>query len=1112
MVETKKVTNTRTKSSNLTTIMPKVEREISDIRKYFVTWVADVSLATALDYFDINKISEGTCQQLLNLIFEYRLQDLNREKKNFPGIDLGDREHGVAFQITSRTDATKITDSLKTFTANDYSKDFPKGIRFFIIGNGKRPSIKTEVLSPYTPIFDIKKDVYFPADLIRLIVDIYYSDALRFNTIKQFLKTEFGSGQRLSSIVQFKSAHEKLDFYKRLFTANHERLSNRFVPFSCKVGEEKIPTDQLPDRLFSGKGGVIIGPSGCGKSILARRLALTFLENGLPVLLQAKYYHSDLNTLFEKEIRAYGFDSGADFFAISRDHQLSPLFLIDGLNECKVSRQPKLLLELENVIKTFGVQAIITTQTINNWPITLGLNQIVVSYPEEATKKAIAASYSGKKPSTKLDPILQVVSSSLEAQMIGEIGSAEIDKVSRFTLFEIFIKSKLGDFHADGFLLLSNIASVLSRRIIFNLSERSIGDLLRSVQLKEDTYQICLSAGLLERQLGKVSFAHEMFFNFFVADSVVRFATDADEITIAINAPKNSDKKLLIIGSIEDTYVLGKVLSELTDIELLTALYGGEGGNYCQLWVDQQLNDLLAKIKEEIQQLGFEFGDNTFNGVQFKPQNFRHWTSLELALVYTIPSVAVRDHYLQELFDLIGLMDDSCSLAVKEIFHAAREKNISARSAIFSTTYIGVGSREAAITRIFSTLQSGFVTFRTAATVSEDSVRQLLKNKSLKHGQFYFLLLLLRYDDKLRQLYPYVKSLLKNWRGVPYHLIMEVLQQIGHCYETEEQRVELIEALNTIHGETHDIWLSTSLFDALGDLGALVNDAADYEATVLNEIRQLMEKPDNGEFWDRAAGVYYAQFDHPYDAAYYTVIQQLSDSDRIIFLRMALQGYYSSIFTIALIKDAWRYLNAEIAPYLARWTEAPLIEPSFPQDSLTVFLLAHLLLAKSNYPLVSRYASESEQKNSSIFAGAEIYYWLNRADGNTAHNTQQAKDASRILFASDNAYAIATVWQLRHNLGQSGFHQVFEPDSVITIEIAFPEQVVAVSRAGLKKIGSQHDIFDFSRGNEDVNKYAIGLLGRYGSILDLDVLRPLTEHSIYGESAVRAMKELGMNN
>lgn len=77
-----------------------------------------------------------------------------------------------------------------------------------------------------------------------------------------------------------------------------------------------------------------------------------------------------------------------------------------------------------------------------------------------------------------------------------------------------------------------------------------------------------------------------------------------------------------------------------------------------------------------------------------------------------------------------------------------------------------------------------------------------------------------------------------------------------------------------------------------------------------------------------------------------------------------------------------------------------MIEPSFPQDSITVFLTAHVLLGKSNYPLQRRFENEAEEKNKSLFAAAEIYYWLNRIDTVYATQLEQATTAAAVLFAS----------------------------------------------------------------------------------------------------------------
>src|SRR5690606_23262516 len=142
-----------------------------------------------------------------------------------------------------------------------------------------------------------------------------------------------------------------------------------------------------------------------------------------------------------------------EYFEICAAYQLKSLVLIDGLNECPAVYRPKLLLELENVIRIYPVIAMITTQVTGDELASLGLARVTVGYPEQNIKRAIAASYSGRKLSAKLDPVLKMVSSSMEAKMIGEIGTDDIDRVSRFTLFEIFIRGKLTAYQSEGFLL-----------------------------------------------------------------------------------------------------------------------------------------------------------------------------------------------------------------------------------------------------------------------------------------------------------------------------------------------------------------------------------------------------------------------------------------------------------------------------------------------------------------------------------------------------------------------------------------------------------------------------------------------------------------------------------
>ncbi|RQO64846.1 hypothetical protein DBR43_31700 [Pedobacter sp. KBW06] len=1089
------------------------EPDFYELRKYLAAWVTDVGLANQSGYMDINRISERTAMVLLNQVYDLQLQDLNKLKLNHPGVDLGDLHKGIAFQITSENTSSKIISSLETFRRNKLHERFGKGIRFFIISSDKKRKIHSVRFAEFRELFNPQTDILYPSDLQKNVEGLYHSDRPKFEKILDFLRDEFGGRSKQGiinkTLISFNSAEDKFAFYKRVISGSHQSATDRFIEFSCKIGDMEVSTTELDQHLQSSASMLILGPSGCGKSILAAQMAINFLQSGISVTLQGKYYERNLEALLEKEATAFGFDSVMDLFDAAQVLNVPMLIIIDGYNECLPEKRAKLIAELEKVKVEKNCKMLITAQLDDPLFAPFDALLVKVDFPPPLTKIKIAGAYSGKPENPKLVSLLAMVSTALEARMIGEIGAEQIEGLSRFSLFEAFISRKLGKNRRDGFLLLASTAKLLSDAISFSIYERKLDGVLRETALAVTVYEACLNAGLLEKKMAKVTFGHEMFYDFFVAESVVRFASGASEINEAIRAPKNHDKKLLIIGSIDDQEVLVEVLNGLTDVNLLLSLAFGEGGEFCCNWLDWKISDLLSKVEQEVDHLEFAMDENSLSGVNFVDSTLRSWTDHDRALIRVIPSMLSKGRLVKEVFSLVGKLDEKGNSAVQLLKEEAKQKGQSARSGIFASSYVGVAIRGCAMTWIVSCLHSGFSDFYRKQTVPVSLVEELLGKRSLYHGQFYFLLVLLRWDDKLRILYPYViNALTKNWKGLPYHLFNEILDNVTHFTKDDQQRKSLIDQLNAIHADTQDIWKSTMLFDALSALGALEDDATAYIPVVREEMELLFDDPDLEENWTWASNFYDRQFDHPYDYAYQVVIEDMEEPKKKLFYEMALKGTNRSFFASSILIDTTLHMQEKVCPLIEKWLDQPIYDKTTPQDSIKIFLFTNLICSKYCFPVLSRFKEASDPLDQSLFAAGELYYWLNRPDLSQKEKRDASAPSTKVLFSSNNEYLIDSIQESRHNLPGYDTNRLWGDSSIVHIEDFFPGECLKACYATLQNLGWQKEVLGFQRGGADVDRHAIYMLERLGGMLDIVLLRGITDHPLLGESAVEAIKKL----
>jgi hypothetical protein len=137
-------------------------------------------------FTDENQYAEDTICGLLNLILDINLINLNKDRPNYPGIDLGDVKKGVCFQVSATKSPRKIQKSINTVIQEGDHKRFPK-FRFFVLTKRQERYDKSFELQEKLE-FDPKNDVWDTSMVIRHINRISELDKL--GAISDLVKKE----------------------------------------------------------------------------------------------------------------------------------------------------------------------------------------------------------------------------------------------------------------------------------------------------------------------------------------------------------------------------------------------------------------------------------------------------------------------------------------------------------------------------------------------------------------------------------------------------------------------------------------------------------------------------------------------------------------------------------------------------------------------------------------------------------------------------------------------------------------------------------------------------------------------------------------------------------
>ena len=914
---------------------------------------------------------------------------------------------------------------------------------------------------------------------------------------------------------QLLDAEQLLGAYSEAFIRTYGGPTSEMVPVSCVCESEELSSEIVLERSAQDDNVLLMGPSGCGKSLLSYRIGLAGVARGnVPIVVPAKDFEGSLRDVVNREAALLDARSADAMISAARRLHRRLMLVVDGYNECTPGERQRLTRSIAAAVNRYNARAIISSRMPLERGDLVPVRSYAVQIPDTKTKLAIAQRAAGSVSAEPFAELLGTVGSGLEAKMIGQLGQHLPPDTSRYGLFDAYVRERLGSSASDGIRALSRIAGMMTERISFGLSVRELDRLSDREGLSGALLQTLRDANILDRRGDRVSFSHEMFLNVFAAEAIIRRAGDDPEAVVAaLGLPQHLEVRPFVLGAIDDDCFRRQVLPQLSDERVMQACLAGQCGPDAQRWANERCDVVLRRIGQEIATVRFDVSDEFMWHVRAKPETVQSWSAQDRALLAAIPHELVAGRRLDELLSFIGKMDARLAEEHRRLLDQAREKKLGLRTGLYAVCYAGVGMREIGLACICSPISSGHL-YNGPKVVAGANLHGRLQSETLSPGQVGLLIELDKYSDRNA---PSIGTILPGifvriWPRAAHHLrlgLMHAAMMSAHALNDDERRA-LIASIETtcMTNGGFDAW---GMIDALKSLGALDDDQEEHVATVRAEMNEVLADRDNPDSWRRAAGLWNAQFDHPYDGAYWEGWNGLSGNDRKALQVMAAKSVdRDSMFTPSLIAQVASHSDPAVGAIIERWTGLPPKKDAFFQDSIRSFEMAHAALARLRCPLPDRSAEAVSAADHALLACGRILYWLNRDDLPFSERKSNCAAPLAILSRHETGVAAAVVGEFfrsDHMFAESARQLPGSEPVVTSFGQFFPDEVAAIYRTSLEKPTLQSGYFEFFRIGDVIEKALVNV-GRFGSASDIPMLRAWSIHPDLGCFAILAIREI----
>ena len=925
----------------------------------------------------------------------------------------------------------------------------------------------------------------------------------------------------------FADAEDRLQNYKTMFHQTYGE-GDALVPFECRSGGKSIASADVVRLALEQHGGLLLqGPSGCGKSMLAAECGVAFSDlGGIAICVQGKDFVGNVKKLLDCEAALLGARSASQLLRDARQLGRSIMFIVDGYNECREDLQGRLTRRVAALAEKFEGGILVTSQVPLVRGNLLDLRHVNVPPPSNETKFEIARAVSRKTDS--IAHLLDAVSSSLEARLVGEVGATATQGISRYALFDCFARIRLGRAASDGIRVLSKVAAWLFRRLTFSMSIRDFDRLVDGCSMSAEFRRLILNKGLLTQRGDRVSFAHEMFLDAFAAEAVVRQAAGGSaSILEALSTPVHAARKDLIIGAIDDDSTLERLLPMLEDQTSIRACLDGRCGSEAKDWAEEHCRQLWARLQDEVSNVRFEASAETYLKVKFAESTLEHWGPSDRTLLSVLPERLARGLHVEDAFEATGLLDRRIADETLQLSKATGVSAPRLRSDFFAASYVFAQQSSGApgISMICSDLNSGVFRLQHGSIGRPDklqlnSILREFVGKELSPGQLYLFLNLMDLGGVPASFL--VQAIKDHWETAPYHLQLGLMDAAGSSdvavatlrgtATNDADRMRLVETIKGLLPKCNP-FVASSAVDALKSLGALDEEVTQYQMNVREMVKYCLDQPIDSKRQAEAYAIYAAQFDdHPYSEAYSEVLAGLPPGDRKTLLKMAASGVEEpSFFVGPLLQELATFDDQDIGDIFKRWTiPPPRNNRNFPQSDIERFVLAHVLLGKLRCPLAAHRVPDDDPAVTALSSCGAILYWANRTDLAEKVKMDACKHVFAILKQQGEGAALDVLRECEDVPTFKFGKLTGDGSTVLSVVTHFPAEAVDISRSALQEPARLVSYFRGHSGSyrERIVAFGIGILERYGSMSDRSLLRRYASCREVGRLAMSVLMEI----